>query len=232
MRGVAVSDAAFAYVGDSAVALWGDTDEWDGRSGEQPRGTSLARVLAHVGSFAFTGLHPCVHPAARPGWEDRMLVGRACQLSASAANVRGLVAHSPGPMKEAMRLYPPAYTMTRLAEEDTIIGGYPVPAGSEVVLWIYWAHHDPRWWPDPEAFRPERFTPEEAAKRPKLAYMPFGAGARACIGKVFAIIEATLILAELAQRYRFELVPGHPVLPRPRITLAPKHGMQMTLRAR
>jgi len=65
----------------------------------------VARVLAHVGSFAFTGLHPCVHPAARPGWEDRTLVGRACQLSASAANVRGLVAHSPGPMKEAMRLY-------------------------------------------------------------------------------------------------------------------------------
>jgi len=65
----------------------------------------VARVLAHVGSFAFTGLHPCVHPAARPGWEERMLVGRACQLNVSAANVRGLVAHSPGPMKEATRLY-------------------------------------------------------------------------------------------------------------------------------
>ena len=134
--------------------------------------------------------------------------------------------------EEAMRLYPPAYTMTRRAEEDTTIGGYPVPAGSEVVLWIYWTHHDPRWWPEPEAFRPERFAPDEAAKRPKLAYMPFGAGGRACIGKVFAIIEATLILAELAQRYRFELVPGHPVVPRPRITLAPKHGMKMVLRAR
>jgi cytochrome P450 len=136
--------------------------------------------------------------------------------------------------QEAMRLYPPAHVITRLAEEDTTIGDYPVPAGSEVVLWIYWTHHDPRWWPEPEAFRPERFAAgsEEAASRPKLAYVPFGAGARACIGKVFALIEGTLILAELAQRYRFELVPGHPVVAQPRITLAPKHGMKMMVRRR
>jgi cytochrome P450 len=134
--------------------------------------------------------------------------------------------------EEAMRLYPPAYTLPRRAEVDTTIGDYDVPAGSEVIMWIYMTHHDARWFPEPEKFRPERFAPGAAAARPKLAYLPFGAGARACIGKVFAMIEAQLMLAELAQRYRFELVPGHPVVPRPRITLAPKNGMPMRVTRR
>ena len=93
-------------------------------------------------------------------------------------------------------------------------------------------HHDARWYPEPERFRPERFAPEEVSKRPKLSYLPFGAGARACIGKVFAMIEAQLVLATLAQRFRLELCAGHPVAIEPRITLAPKHGMRMMLHAR
>lgn len=133
---------------------------------------------------------------------------------------------------EAMRIYPPAYTLARVAQEPTELGGYEVPAGSEVVLWTYWTHHDPRWYPDPERFRPERFEPDAAAQRPKLAYLPFGAGARACIGKVFALVEGQLLLAALAQRFRMHTVERTRVEMQPRITLAPKHGMQMRLEKR
>jgi cytochrome P450 len=134
--------------------------------------------------------------------------------------------------EEAMRLYPPAFTLARRAEADAEIGGYAVPKGSEVILWVYMTHHDARWFPNPRAFIPERFSPEEVAKRPKLAYLPFGAGARACIGKVFAMIEGQLVLATLAQRFRMGLEPGHLVEMAPRVTLAPKHGMRMRLTAR
>jgi cytochrome P450 len=133
---------------------------------------------------------------------------------------------------EAMRLYPPVYSLARRASEDTEIGGYPVKAGSEVMLWIYMTHRDPRFYPEPEAFRPERFTPDEEAKRPKLAHLPFGAGPRACIGKVFAMLEARLVLASIASRFRLELVSGHRVRAHPQITLVPKYGMKMGLVSR
>ena len=135
-------------------------------------------------------------------------------------------------LKESMRLYPPAYSVARKATEDLEIGGYPVQRGSEVVVWIYMAHRDARWFPDPARFQPERFTPENEAKLPKGAYLPFGAGPRTCIGKSFAMLEAKLILATLARRFRLELAPGQRVDVRPRITLTPRYGMRMVVRAR
>lgn len=135
-------------------------------------------------------------------------------------------------LKESMRLYPPVYLLARRAAEDVEIGGYAIPKGSELVLWIYLTHHDARWFPEPDAFRPERFTAEAEAKLPKNAYVPFGAGPRACIGKTFAMIEARLLLATLAHAFRLEHAPGHRVAMNPRVTLNPKHGMQMVARAR
>ncbi|MDO9016018.1 MAG: cytochrome P450 [Deltaproteobacteria bacterium] len=135
-------------------------------------------------------------------------------------------------IKESMRLYPPVYMVARQAAEDTEIGGHPVPKGSEVVLWIYMTHRDPRWFPDHAAFRPERFAPEAEAALPRLAWLPFGAGPRACIGRGFAMMEAKLLLAVMARRHRLSLVPGHRVEVLPRVTLMPKHGMRMTVHAR
>ncbi len=135
-------------------------------------------------------------------------------------------------IKESMRLYPPVYMVARQAAEDTEIGGHAVPKGSEVVLWIYMTHRDPRWFADHAAFRPERFSPEGEAALPKLAWLPFGAGPRACIGRSFAMVEARLLLAVLMQRHRLSLVPGHPVEVQPRVTLVPKHGMRMIVRQR
>ncbi|MBK7398439.1 MAG: cytochrome P450 [Myxococcales bacterium] len=135
-------------------------------------------------------------------------------------------------LKESMRIYPPVYLLARRAAEDVEIGGYVIPKGSELVLWVYLTHHDARWFPEPEAFRPERFTPEAEASLPKNAYVPFGAGPRACIGKTFAMIEARLLLATIAQSFRLEHAEGHRVAMNPRVTLNPKHGMKMVARAR
>ncbi|HZB44448.1 MAG TPA: cytochrome P450, partial [Pyrinomonadaceae bacterium] len=134
---------------------------------------------------------------------------------------------------ETMRLYPPAWTVGRLAIADHEAGGYLIPKGSLVLLSQYVVHRDPRFFPDPERFDPERFTPEAKEARPPFAYFPFGGGVRRCIGEGFAWMEATLVVATLARRWRMRLAPGHTVRPAPRITLRPsKEGVVMTLRER
>jgi cytochrome P450 len=133
---------------------------------------------------------------------------------------------------EAMRIYPPVPIIARKAHSEAQIGGWRIPAGSEVVMWIYHTHHDARWYPEPWEFRPERWEKSEVAKRPKQSYLPFSSGARACIGKMFAQIEAVLVLATLAQKVRFDLEPDHPVEMQPRVTLNPKYGMRMIARRR
>ncbi|MCC7537221.1 MAG: cytochrome P450 [Deltaproteobacteria bacterium] len=135
-------------------------------------------------------------------------------------------------VKESMRLYPPVYLIARRAAEDLEMGGYSVPKGSEIVAWVYHTHRDPRWYPEPGVFRPERFTAENEGRLPKLAYAPFGGGPRACIGKSFAMMESRLLLATIARRFRLELVPGHRVAIKPRVTLNPRYGMRMIARRR
>jgi cytochrome P450 len=125
---------------------------------------------------------------------------------------------------ESMRLYPPAWAVGRLALEDHEVGGYLIPRGSLVLVSQYVMHRDPRYWPEPERFDPERFTPEAKAARPQFAYFPFGGGPRRCIGEGFAWMEAVLILAALARRWRLRLPPGAVVPTEPRITLRPGKG--------
>jgi cytochrome P450 len=123
---------------------------------------------------------------------------------------------------ESMRLYPPAWTTGRRALEPHQIGGYEIEKDALVLTSQWVVHHDPRWWPDPLAFRPERWLPE--ARRPRFAYFPFGGGSRLCIGESFAWTEAILLLATIAQRWSFS--PVTPPTPEPRITLRPR-GLQM-----
>jgi cytochrome P450 len=134
---------------------------------------------------------------------------------------------------ETMRLYPPAWTVGRLAIEEHEVGGYVIPKGALVLLSQYVTHRDPRFFPDPARFDPERFTPEAKESRPPFAYFPFGGGVRRCIGEGFAWMEATLLVATLARRWRMRLAPGHTVETSPRITLRPgKAGVLMTLEKR
>ncbi|MGH2360382.1 MAG: cytochrome P450, partial [bacterium] len=133
-------------------------------------------------------------------------------------------------IKEAMRLYPPIWVMQRKVVNDDEIGNYTIPAGSEVTISPYVMHRHPAFWENPEAFDPDRFSDERSVGRPRYVYLPFGGGPRLCVGHHFAMIEAQLITAMVAQAYHLDLVPGHPVEPRPWISLRPRQGLLMTLR--
>jgi cytochrome P450 len=135
-------------------------------------------------------------------------------------------------IEEAMRLYPPAWGFSRQAMADDRLGDFHLPRGWLVFVIPYVLHRLPTFWQNPEAFDPQRFAPEQSAQRPKFVYLPFGAGPRQCIGNHFAMMEAQLVVATLAQRYRLRLVPGHRVEPWPLITLRPRFGMPMYIEQR
>jgi cytochrome P450 len=134
--------------------------------------------------------------------------------------------------QEAMRLYPPAWAISRRAIEEDEVGGYRIRAGTTVLVSPYVTHRNPRYWEDPKIFDPERFLPERSAGRPEFAYLPFGGGPRKCIGDHFAMTEGVLILATIAQRYRLLPAPEHPVEPHPLLTLKPKRGIIVSLEER
>jgi cytochrome P450 len=130
---------------------------------------------------------------------------------------------------ESMRLYPPAWAIGRQAIEDCKIGDYVIPAGSSILMSQYLMHHDPRYFPEPERFDPERWNPQERAKRPRFSYFPFGGGGRSCIGETFAWIEGILVIATIARRWKMQVMFEYPIVLQPLVTLRPKHGIQMKL---
>jgi cytochrome P450 len=135
-------------------------------------------------------------------------------------------------IKEALRLYPPAWIFSREAMVDLKIGGYDVPAGSILEIVTYFVHRNPEVWANPLEFDPDRFSEANAEKIDKWAYIPFGGGQRVCIGQSFAMLEAHLILATIASRYQLRLKAGHVVKPFASITLNPKGGLPMTIHKR
>jgi len=132
-------------------------------------------------------------------------------------------------VKESMRLYPPAWSLARTVTKEVELGGYRLPVGANVVMSQWILHRDPRFFEQPEQFNPDRWTAEAAQRLPRFAYFPFGGGPRLCIGASFAMMEANLLLAAIAQRFQLRLAPGHSVAALPSITLRPRYGMRMTL---
>lgn len=132
-------------------------------------------------------------------------------------------------LQESLRLYPPAWIIERTAISDDIIGETKIAAGSLVSICTYAVHHSPILWDDPEKFDPDRFLPENEAKRHNFAYIPFGGGPRICIGNNFAFTEAMMILATVLREYEPLVVAGHKVEKEPLVTLRPKYGMKMRL---
>jgi cytochrome P450 len=132
-------------------------------------------------------------------------------------------------VKESMRLYPPAWSLARSVAKETDIAGYRVPVGANVVMSPWIMHRDPRFFDRPEQFDPDRWAEQSTQQLPRFAYFPFGGGPRFCIGASFAVMEANLLLAAIAQRFQLRLVPGHPIAPQPGITLRPRYGMRMSL---
>jgi cytochrome P450 len=135
-------------------------------------------------------------------------------------------------VNEVLRLYPPAYVLARTSVAPSSFGGYDFPIGSTILISQYVMHRDSRFYDNPDAFRPERWLDGLAARLPAGAYFPFGDGPRRCIGQGFALLESALVIAIIAQKFRFRLVPGHPVVPEPLVTLRPRQGIRMTLQAR
>lgn len=131
-------------------------------------------------------------------------------------------------VREAMRLYPPAYVIGREALADCEIAGYRVKAGTTIYFSPWVLHRDARWFDRPEEFRPERWMDGLSARLPKYVYLPFGGGPRICIGERFAMMELILVLAAIARRWRLEMAGPDPV-PLPSITLRPEGGVPMRL---
>jgi len=117
--------------------------------------------------------------------------------------------------------------MARLAIEDHSLARYPVPKGTGIAAVTWIVHRDPRWYDNPEEFLPERWQSDLLKKIPRFAYFPFGYGPRQCIGNSFALMEAQLVLATIAQQFRFTPLPNHPVIPLPSLTLRPRHGFHV-----
>ncbi|MFO0910806.1 MAG: cytochrome P450 [Isosphaeraceae bacterium] len=150
---------------------------------------------------------------------------------ATAADVERLD-YTEAVVREAMRLYPPAWGIGREAVVPFTLGGYPVPKGTQLIIAQWVTHRDPRWWTEPEAFRPERWENDLARRLPRGVYLPFGDGPRICIGNHFAMMELILVLATLARRYRVEPVEGDVLGLIPSITLRPNGGTRMFVRPR
>jgi cytochrome P450 len=133
---------------------------------------------------------------------------------------------------EALRLYPPAWAIGRKAKENFELAGMTIAGQSICILSPYVVQRDARWFPEPERFDPERWTPDARESRPKLAYFPFGGGARLCIGERFAWMEGVLTIATLAQKWKLKLAANQRVEPLALVTLRTKHGVRMVLEPR
>jgi cytochrome P450 len=172
--------------------------------------------------------------AQHPEVEARLLAELQTVLGGRAPTVADLpqLPYTEMVVTEAMRVYPPVYAFGREAVQACTLGGYRIPARMTVIVSQWLMHHDPRYWDSPEEFRPERWADGLAKRLPKFVYFPFGGGPRICIGNSFALMEAVLTLATMAQKFGFTLKPGHPVVPQTTVTLRPAHGILGVLTAR
>jgi cytochrome P450 len=210
-------------------------DEHGGRmTDRQLRDEVLTLLLAGHETTALTLSFALYLLARHPAAEAKVVAELGEVLAGRvpvAADVQRLT-YTGWVVNEALRLYPPAYNIGREALADCEIGGYPVPRGTQlwIVQWV--VHRDPRWYDEPEDFRPERWDNDLPRRLPRCAYFPFGDGPRLCIGQHFALVEATLVLATILQRYHLELPPGQRLVLLPSITLRPAGGIRMTVRQR
>lgn len=183
-------------------------------------------ALVLTWSWYLLATHPEAEAKLVAEWQS-VLSGRP-----PAANDLPRLAYTDAVIHEAMRIYPPVYLIGREATQELELGGYRVKKGDTVIMSQWVSHRDPRYFPDPETFRPERWLDGLARRLPKYAYYPFGGGPRVCIGNTFALMEAAIVLATVGQKYRFTVERDSPPELDPQITLLPKSGMPTVLRRR
>lgn len=219
----------------SMLLLAQDEDDGSVMTDKQVRDEAMTIVLAGhettANALAWTFYLLAQHPEVRARLErevDAALGGRSPTL----ADVPKLP-YALQVLKEAMRLYPPVYVFARRPVRDVTLGGHAVPKGQMVLFNVAGMHRDARHFPEPHRFDPERFTPAAEKALPRQAYLPFGAGSRVCIGNHFALMEGQLVIAALAQRLRFDPLPGaRRVDTESLVTLRPRGGLPMRVHRR
>jgi cytochrome P450 len=221
--------------GDLLSRLLGARDEnGNGMTDTQLRDESVTLILAGhettalVLFYTFYLLNLSPEADRRLASELNDVLGERAPNASDVPNLR----YTEWVVRESMRLYPPAWGIAREALSDCEIGGYPVPKGTQIFLVQWLVHRDPRIFDDPESFRPERWDNDLFKRLPRCAFFPFGDGPRVCIGNHFAVIEAVLILATIAQRYRLSALPGQKLELLPSVTLRPRGAQRMRLDAR
>jgi cytochrome P450 len=208
-----------------------DADTGDGMTAKEVRDEVVTIFMAGhettAQALTWTWYLLSLHPSVEGKLQEELITahnGRTPQYE-DIANLR----YTRMVIEEAMRLYPPAHTMAREPIAPDYILGYRIPAGSLVLIVPWLLHRKASLWDRPHRFDPERFSPQQAEARPRFTYIPFGAGPRICIGASFAMTEAMLIVAMIAQRYRLCLKPDYPIEPQGLITLRPRYGLPMIL---
>jgi cytochrome P450 len=168
-------------------------------------------------------------------WALYLLAGNPAVESAVAEEARAARGHDYATrvVRESLRLFPPTWMFVRVARgEDTLPSGARIPAGGKVYLCPYVVHRDPRHWPDPERFDPDRFADGRENGRPRYAYFPFGGGPHVCIGETLAVAQIVTMLATVVSRHRLTLAPAPDVVPEGGLTLRPRHGLRMRVARR
>jgi cytochrome P450 len=206
-----------------------DEETGEGMTDEQIRDEVMTIFLAGhettavllTWTFFLLSTHPEI--AERHHEELAAVLGGRSPVVADLANLP----YNRMVVEESMRLYPPAWVVSRMPLVDDIVGGYLIPQRVNVFLSPYITHRHPEFWTNPEGFDPEHFSPERSAGRPRYAYFPFGGGPRQCIGNNFALMEAQLVLATIAQRFRLDLAAAYRPVPQAMITLRVRDGMPM-----
>ena len=205
-------------------------------------GLDATQIRDEVVTFMLAGLDTSAHAltwtlyllATHPEIESRLAGHLAAHLNGAPATAADLP-HLPylkQVVQESMRLYPPVWAVARRAEREAVFGEHVLPANAYVSVVTWALHRHPEFWPDPERFEPDRFEPDRARARHSYCYLPFGAGPRTCIGAGMAMLETQLVLAQIVQRFRVHLVPGHPIETLAKVTLKPRYGMPVTLSRR
>jgi len=221
-----------ARISDLLTMLMEARDEnGDPMSDKQLRDEIITLLTAGHETTTLVLSWTCFLIATRPDVVERM-TAEAAFLNGRSPAYEDLMKlrYSRMVVEESMRLYPPVWTLARTAVNEDQIGGYRIAAGSEILIFPYITQRHPKWWQDPDAFRPERFAPENSAARPRYAYLPFGAGPRTCIGLNFAMTEILVVLTMILQRFRLKLaIDPASVRPDPSVTLQPKPGVPVLL---
>ncbi len=210
------------------------TDDGSGLSDTEVRDEAITLFLAGHETTSLALSYTLWLLAEHPDLQDRAVAELESVLGERPATLKDLrsLPFLTAVLDESLRLYPPAWTIGRLAMTDLEVGGIVVPKGAQILMPQWVVHRDGRWFPGPLRFRPDRWLNGETKELPRFAYFPFGGGSRVCIGNHFAKMEAMLVLAQVLRAYRFTDIPGFQPTLMPSVTLRPAEGMQLRIERR